>query len=93
MALNFQLVYHEKVKSEDIPRISLDWKIKIRKAIEVRLTAAPELYGKPLRQSLANYRKLRVGNYRIIFRIENMKVKIFVIAHRKIAYDLIYKRI
>jgi len=49
----------------------------------------PELYGKPLRRSLKGYRKLRVGDYRVIFRIEKHFIKIFVIQHRsKNTYQL-----
>ncbi len=85
--------YHELVVKEDIPRLSSEWKKKIKHAIEDRLTTYPEMYGKPLRQSLKGYRKLRVGDYRIIFRIEGNVVKIFIIEHRSVVYKTIQKRI
>ncbi|HEY4506402.1 MAG TPA: type II toxin-antitoxin system RelE/ParE family toxin [Candidatus Paceibacterota bacterium] len=89
----FQIVYTNIVVLEDIPALSSLWGNKIKRAIETRLTKSPERYGKPLRNVLANYRKLRVGDYRVIFRIEGNKVKIFLIAHRKDAYRLILNRI
>lgn len=46
----------------------------------------PEVYGRPLRRSLKGYRKLRVGEYRIILKIKDNKVKIFVIQHRSTVY-------
>ncbi len=88
----FQVVYHYLVISQDIPKISGEWREKIRRAIKERLTTYPELYGKPLRRSLKGYRKLRVGDYRIIFRIEKIKVKILVIQHRSVVYDEVKKR-
>lgn len=89
----FEIVYHHLIASKDIPKLSIDWKIKINKAIEQRLTTHPDLFGKPLRRSLKGYRKLRVGDYRVIFRIEKNTVKIFVIQHRSVVYDEIDKRI
>ncbi|MBI4050751.1 MAG: type II toxin-antitoxin system RelE/ParE family toxin [Candidatus Doudnabacteria bacterium] len=83
----FKIVYHHLVVSDDIPKLSSEWKEKIRHAIEGRLMTHPDLYGKPLRRSLKGYRKLRVGDYRVIFRIEKAIVKILAIQHRSIVYD------
>ena len=91
--MSFDLRYHELVVKEDIPRLSSEWEVKIKRAIESRLTTHPEKYGKPLRQSLKGYRKLRVDDYRVIFRIEKAVVKIFIIEHRSIVYKMIRHRI
>ncbi len=88
----FEITYHYRVISEDIPRLPHTWKQKIRRAIEVKLMAKPEAYGKPLRRSLRGYRKLRVGDYRIIFRIEKLTVKVLVIQHRSSVYSAAAKR-
>ncbi len=93
MALRFSITYSQIVVNEDIPRLAPPWREKIRSAIESRLTTEPELYGKPLRRSLKGYRKLRVGDYRIVFRIEDTSVKILAILHRSVAYKAIDKRI
>lgn len=92
MEVKFTIHYHDKVIKEDIPDLSLVWKKKIKKAIEDKLVSHPEIFGKPLRQSLKGYRKLRVGNYRIIFRIETKKVKIFVIQNRSVVYQTMKHR-
>ena len=89
----FQIIYTFTVVRDDIPTLPSLWGNKVRKTIETRLATSPETYGKPLRNVLAGYRKLRVGDYRIIFRIEKKQVKIFLIAHRKNAYKLILDRI
>lgn len=88
----FEVVYHHLVVKEDIPRLSSVWKEKISSAIKNKLTVSPDVFGKPLRKSLKNYRKLRVGDYRIIYRIEKTKIKIFIIQHRSAVYDLITRR-
>ena len=89
----FTVSYHHLVVSEDIPKLSAPWKARIRRAIEERLATRPEVYGKPLRSSLKGYRKLRVGDYRVVFRIEERIVKVLVIQHRSIAYTNVVKRI
>jgi len=88
----FEILYHHKVVSDDIPKLSASWKVKIREAIEKKLMTHPDLYGKPLRRSLKGYRKLRIGDYRVIFRIEEKTVKILIIGHRSIVYKEINKR-
>ena len=88
----FEIIYHYRVVEEDIPKLSSAWKKRIRHAIEEKLTTRPEAYGKPLRRSLKGYRKLRVGDYRVIFRIEGNTVKIFVIQHRSVVYENAEKR-
>ena len=77
---------------DDIPKFSITTRKKIRRAVEEKLTTEPEFFGKPLRKSLKGFRKLRVGDYRIVFRIESKKVKIFYIGHRSIVYQKAEKR-
>lgn len=82
----FRVVYHEAVVTQDIPRLSHAIREHIKKAIEEKLVAHPEVFGVPLRRSLKGYRKLRVGDHRVIFRVEKITIKIFIIAHRSIVY-------
>lgn len=93
MGLKFKIVYQDVVIKDDIPKLSSVDKIRIKKAIKEKLTTEPEIFGKPLRYSLKGYRKLRVGDYRVVFRIEKETVKIFYIGHRSIAYKEMNKRI
>ena len=88
----FEILYHYLVVRGDIPRLLKLWREKIRAAIENRLVTKPDLYGKPLRRSLKGYRKLRVGDYRIIFKIDGRKVKILIIQHRSVIYSDVKKR-
>ncbi len=86
--MTYEIFYHAMVAKKDIPKLSEEWRSKIKKSIENKLTISPELFGKPLRRSLKGYRKLRVGDYRVIFRIERLTIKIFVIGHRKDVYNI-----
>ena len=90
--MNYDIVYHESVVKEDISKLSKVVKARIRKAIETKLSQDPGLFGQPLRRSLKGYRKLRVGDYRVIFRVEKKTVKIFMIEHRSVVYREIGKR-
>ncbi len=88
----FELRYHPDVKAVDIPLLDARLRARIRAAIENRLTTAPHLYGEPLRKTLRGYWKLRVGDYRIIFKIVAEEVWILGIIHRKKVYEAIKKR-
>ncbi len=82
----YKILYVDTVVNNDLPSILESWRGDIRKVIETKLMTHPEVYSRPLRRSLKGYRKLRVGDYRIIFRIEENTVKIFVIQHRSTVY-------
>jgi len=91
MALKFK--YHPDVKRSDLPKIDVKNRGMIKRAIEDRLATQPETYGKPLRKTLKGYWKLRVGDYRIVFKVSSNSIFIFGIIHRKEVYKLIKKRI
>lgn len=93
MEINFSVEYHEMVVRDDMPKIASEWRAKIKRAIESKLASEPEKFGKPLRKSLRGYRKLRVGVYRVIFRITGNKVLVFIIQHRSVVYRDAYKRL
>jgi mRNA interferase RelE/StbE len=89
----FELRYHSDVKSIDIPLLDARLRTRIKNAIEKRLTTAPHLYGEPLRKTLHGYWKLRVGDYRVVFKIVEEAVWILGIIHRKKVYEAIKKRL
>jgi len=75
-----------------LPGIPANIKETIRRAIEQRLIEEPILLGEPLRHSLKGHRKLRVGDYRIIYRISGRNIIILKIGHRKDVYAKIFQR-
>ena len=83
----YSILYSDGVGEEDIPALPARQKAQIKRAVEERLAKDPVGLGKPLRYSLTGHRRLRVGDYRIIYRIEDRTVKILKIGHLKEVYD------
>ena len=82
-----KIKYYPKVKKEDIPRLSSNIAVRIENAIRNRLMVNPVKYGFYLRGSLKGYRKLRVGDWRIIYRIVDKEIRINAIGNRKDVYE------
>ncbi len=81
----FEPKYHPEV-TRDIVGFPQNIKNRIRKAIEERLILDPLKFGEPLRRSLSGLRKLRIGDYRVIYKIQGPAVLILKIGHRKEVY-------
>lgn len=86
---NYSVEYERSVLTEDISKLSSRMKATIRKAIEERLMLDPVGFGKPLCYSFKGHRRLRVSDYRIVYRIEPSErmVRIVAIKHRKEVYE------
>jgi mRNA interferase RelE/StbE len=84
----YSLEYVEDVVSQDIPSLSKSARALILKAIEERLMVDPISFGKPLRYTLKGYRRLRVGRYRIVYKIDDKRRTVIInaIDHRKDVY-------
>ena len=89
----YHLAYHPEVRTKDIPSINQNLRDRISRAIETRLTTEPQRYGKPLRRTLKGYWKLRVGDYRVVFKVVKDEVWIFGIAHRREVYERVVRRL
>ncbi len=88
----YRLIYHADVKNIDLPKIDNKNKVMIKRAIKERLAMQPEKYGSPLRRTLKGYWKLRVGDYRVIFKISGYDIFILGIMNRKSVYSQINTR-
>lgn len=88
----FELRYHPDVRSVDIPQLDRRLKTRIKTAIETRLATAPQQYGDPLRKTLHGYWKLRVGDYRVVYKIAGDTVLILTIIHRRKVYEAVGTR-
>jgi len=80
------------VVEDDLPRIPTNMRERLSRSMKTRLTSAPERYGAPLRSSLRGYWKLRVGDYRAVFRIVGNEVRILAVLHRSRVYETAAKR-
>ncbi len=91
--MTYKLLYHPAVLKEDLRKIPNGQKSRIRHIIETKLVNNPILAGKLLRQSLKGHRKLRVGDWRIIYRIDRKNIIILKIGHRREVYQRATRRI
>ncbi|HLE12046.1 MAG TPA: type II toxin-antitoxin system RelE/ParE family toxin [Bacteriovoracaceae bacterium] len=85
--MSWKITYKKSVK-KDLKSISKDIQYIIKRAIEEKLMIDPIKFGLPLRRNLKGYMKLRVGDYRIIYSIDESIVTVHVIkiGHRKDVY-------
>jgi len=86
--VSYRIEYLESVVRDDIPALSREVRAQIRTAIERKLTQHPVEFGKPLRYSLKGARRLRVGDWRVVYTIEPPDVVVIVkIGHRSEVYE------
>lgn len=90
--MSYILSYHPKIE-DDIQSLPVNIQKRIEGSIKNRLTEKPEKYGTPLKGTLKGYWKIRVGDYRIVYKIIANEIYILGIAHRRIIYTNIFKRI
>jgi len=93
MEITYIITYHSLVVRDDIPKIDTKHKNSVQRAIGERLATKPDQYGKPLRYPIKGYWKLRVGDYRIVFKIKKENVIIVAIRHRSVVNGEVQKRI
>ncbi len=89
----YTLVYHPDVRFKDLPTINRNLRDRIARAIDTRLGTEPQRFGEPLRRTLKGYWKLRIGDYRVVYRIVEKEVRIYGIIHRRDVYERIEKRL
>lgn len=89
----FALLYHPDVARVDLLPIPVNVRKRIADALARRLHKAPERFGHPLRGTLKGYWKLRVGDYRVVYRIVGAEVWILAIRHRREVYEDVLRRI
>lgn len=87
----YTLKYHTAVK-DDLKKIDAFSKSRIKKAIETILLKYPLNSGKFLKGNLKKFKKLRIGDYRIIYKIEKKEILILAVMHRKDIYEVLKKR-
>jgi len=83
----YAIVVASKVDTEDLPCIGKADRLYILTAIRRKLSLSPDLFGKPLRNPLAGFWDLRVGDYRVIYKIRRHTVVILLVMHRSRGYE------
>jgi mRNA interferase RelE/StbE len=77
--MSWTVIYHPDVE-DDLERVGAAAARRILRAIDSKLTQAPLQFGVSLTGNLAVFRKLRVGDYRVVYQVEDVKVTVFVLA-------------
>lgn len=66
---------------DDLDQLGVPAAARILKAIEERIeNGEPDKIGKALRGSLAGFRRIRVGDTRIVYRVDKGAVEILIVA-------------
>ena len=85
--MTYRIEYLASVVDEDIPKLARPVRKQVQAAIESKLATHPIEFGKPLRYSLRGARRLRVGDWRVIYKIEPPDVVLVIkIGHRREIY-------
>ena len=77
--MTYLLRFHPLIFKEDVKRIDRPQQQRLIRTIEKKLTARPDQYGRPLSGTLRGYWKLKVGEYRVVYRIEKQEVTVYVL--------------
>ena len=85
----FRILYLPECLEKDIPRLDRTVLKRIKQTIESRLMENPTDFGKPLRHTKEGLWSLRVGDWRVIYKIAGTEVLILRIGHRREVYGLI----
>lgn len=92
--MTYTITLHPCVVQEDIPKLSKENKARIKKIIRKKLSLYPDVFGKPLRNTMKNCRALRVGDYRIVYRVQKDRVEVVAILHRSaLPYEQALRRL
>jgi mRNA interferase RelE/StbE len=75
----WQIQFHPAVISHDLPALDKPVRKRILKAIQKKLGVGPKEYGAPLHAELFGYWKLRVDDYRVIYRIKEDAVQVLIL--------------
>lgn len=77
--MTWTVCYHHAVE-EDLESVGPSAARRIVKAIDEKLTRAPLQFGVPLSGNLADFRKLRVGDFRVVYQMHEKNVVVYVLA-------------
>ncbi len=84
----YLICYEENVVHEDIPSLPKTIWSRIKEIVKERLTVSPEKAGDSLLGEFKGYRRIRTGDYRLVYRISKLEriVIITAIEHREYIY-------
>ena len=84
----YAILYDRECLQKDIRRLDPSILKRIKNSIETRLAEAPTEFGKPLRHSAEGLWSLRIGDWRVIYKIAGDRVWVLRIGHRREVYKI-----
>ncbi|MDR2548293.1 MAG: type II toxin-antitoxin system RelE/ParE family toxin [Rickettsiales bacterium] len=84
----YKIEFLKDVTETDLPALPKTIRLRVEKAIKEHLTVNPDKIGKSLSYKFKGSRRMRVGDYRVIYEIDNIEhmVVVSAIRHRKDSY-------
>lgn len=79
MSVVWKIKIHKLVLMSDFKTIGVSAQKAIFKDIRKKLSLEPKSYGKPLLGELKGYWRLRVGDYRVVYKIKEDKVEVLIV--------------
>lgn len=89
----WKIKIHKLVLSEDFKSIGFPDQKTILKDIRKKLSLDPKSYGEPLRGKLKGYWRLRVTDYRVIYKIREEIIEVLVIKVGIRRDEEVYKKV
>ncbi len=77
--MTWEVFYHKDVE-DDLKSVGPSAARRIIRTIDKKLTTAPDRYGLPLAHNLKDFWKLRIGDYRVVYRLIDQQVIVYVLA-------------
>lgn len=77
--MTWEIIYHKSV-DDDLKSVGPSAARRIINTIDKKLTTDPEKHGLPLSHNLKDFRKLRIGEFRVVYQVISQKVIVFVLA-------------
>ena len=77
--MKWEVIYHSEVE-DDLISVGHGAARRIVRAVDRELTTEPLKFGDPLSGNLSMYRKLRIGDYRVVYQVIEKRVMVYVLA-------------
>ncbi len=77
--MTWAILYHPQVE-DDLESVGPSAAKRIVRTIDSKLSRAPLQFGSPLSGNLSDFRKLRVGDYRVVYQVQETELLIYVLA-------------
>ncbi|WP_353280243.1 type II toxin-antitoxin system RelE family toxin [Wolbachia endosymbiont (group B) of Silvanus unidentatus] len=85
----YKIKFLKNVSKKDLPALPKTIKLRIEEIVKERLTVNPIDLGESLRYKLKGHRRIRTGDYRIMYHVNAAKYEVTIVSikHRKDIYE------